>query len=130
MWDQIERSFSALNKTEKTRVETDSYYGHEPEFLGFDGNNETILMAIARIFTRDLGRWERFSERELNSHFPSIDVYYRLLGVWRPIWDAKLKTLGPYELTAGELIAMRERIHPENRKPTTGGNWVLDESRK
>jgi uncharacterized protein YfbU (UPF0304 family) len=84
-------------------------------------------MAIARILTRDLGRWERFSERELNSHFPSIDVYYRLLDIWRPIWEAKLKTVGPYELTAGELIAiLRERIHPENRKPTTGGNWVLE----
>lgn len=131
MWDNIESSFAVLNEADKKRVKADSYRDHEPKFLGFDGNNETNLMAIAIIFTRDLGRWERFSERDLNSHSPSIDVCYRLLSVWRPILDAKLKTLGPFELTADELIAiLRERIHPENRKPATGGNRVLDESKK
>jgi uncharacterized protein len=131
MWDDIERSFASLNEADKKRVKADSYRDHDPKFLGFDGNNEINLMAIAIILTQDIGRWERFSERDLNSHSPSIDGYLRSLGAWRPIRDAKLKTAAPYELTAHELIAiLRERIHPENRKPTSGGNWVLDESRK
>jgi uncharacterized protein YfbU (UPF0304 family) len=131
MWDNIESGFAALNEADEKRVKAKTYRDHKPKFLGFDGNNETNLMAIARILTRDIGRWERFSKRELNSHSQSIDVCYRLLSVWRPISDAKVKTLGPYELTAGELIAiLREWVHPENRKPTTGGNWVLDESKK
>jgi uncharacterized protein len=130
MWDHIESSFAALNEADKKRVESDSYYKHEPKFLGFDGNNEINLMAIARLLTHDLERWQRFSKRELNSHSPSVDVYDRLLTAWRPIWDAKIKKLGPYEFTTDELIAiLRERIHPEHRKPTTGNNWVLDESK-
>jgi hypothetical protein len=35
-----------------------------------------------------------------------------------------------YELSADELIAiLREHIHPENRKPTTENDWILDESK-
>jgi uncharacterized protein len=131
MWDNIESSYAVLNEEDNKLVKSDSYYNHEPKFLGFSGNYETTLMSIARILTRDLELWQRFSGRELDSHFPSIDGYRRLLGVWRPIRDAKFKTLGPYELNAGELIAvLREHVHTENRKPTTGGNWVLDESKK
>jgi len=88
-------------------------------------------MGIARLLTRDLGRWERFKKRDLNSHLPSVDVYGRLLDAWRPIWNVKIGSLGGhYELTADELIAiLREHIHPEHRKPTTGGNWILDDSK-
>ena len=129
MWDHIESGFASLSPAEKKRVEDDSHY-HKPKFLGFDGNNETNLMAIARLLVHDLGRFERFKSRELNSHFPSIDVYNRLANAWMPIWNAKTHNLGPYDFTGDELISiLREHIHPENRKPTTGGNWVLDKSK-
>jgi uncharacterized protein len=132
MWDHIESSFAALSEADKKRVEADAYHNHEPQFLGFDGNYETELVGIARLFIHDLGRWERFKKRGLNSHWPSVDIYDRELAAWQPIRKAKTQNLGgPYELTADELIAiLRERIHPDNRKPTTGGNWVLDESKK
>jgi uncharacterized protein len=132
MWDHIESSFAALSKADKKRVEVDSYYNHEPKFPGFDGNCETELVGIARLLMHDLGRWERFKKRELISNWPSVDIYDRELAAWQPMRKAKTQNLGgPSELAADELIAiLRERIHPENRKPTTGGNWVLDESKK
>jgi len=130
MWDHIESSFASLKPPEKKRVEDGSYYNHAPKFLGFDGNNEINLMAIARLLVLDLGRFKRFKSRTLNSHSPSVHVYSRLASAWRPIWDAKIHSLGPYDFTADELISiLREHIHPENRKSTTGSNWVLDESK-
>jgi uncharacterized protein len=119
MWSHIESSFAALNEVDKKRVEDDSHYKVKPEFSGFDGNYETSLMTIAAILVHDLERWPRFKKRDLNGHWPSVDVYERELAIWRPIRSAKVgNSAPPYELTADELIAiLRERIHPENRKP-------------
>jgi uncharacterized protein len=124
MWNHIESSFGSLNETDKKRVESDSSYKGKPEFPGFDGNYEAGLRTIATILIHDLERWQRFNKRNLNWHWPIVDVYERELAVWRPIWSAKIENSEPpYELTADELIAiLREGIHPENRKPTTGDN--------
>jgi uncharacterized protein len=124
MWNHIESSFAALNEVDKKRVESCAPYKGKPEFPGFDGNHESALMTIAAILIHDLGRWPCFNKRDLNSHWPSVDVYERELAAWQPMWRAKIKNSEPpYELTADELIAvLRERIHPENRKPTTGEN--------
>ena len=84
-------------------------------------------MHIAELLVNDLGRWSRFKSRALNSHMPSIDIYNRLLVIWRPIWDAKVKHLGNYKLTPDEIIAvLREHIHPTHRQPQSGGGWTFD----
>jgi hypothetical protein len=125
MWDVLERSFEELSPAEQKRVKGEPGV-HAVRFSGFDGNNETDLMHIARIFTRKLDRWERFKDRDLNSHGPSIDCYERMQSVYKPMWDRMVKSSGPYYLSADQIIAvMRERVHPENRVPGAGGAWTL-----
>jgi uncharacterized protein len=128
MWYQIESGFESLTDADKTRVETESFYRHPPKFLGFSGNEETDLMSISRLFVNDLSRWEHFRDRDLNSHFPSVGSYQRMLSVWKPLLDSKIRgSGGPYELTQDELIAiLREHVHPEHRKPQAGGGWTFD----
>jgi uncharacterized protein len=128
MWENIEESFDKLGPDDRTRVESESLGA--PRFHGFDGNNETELMHIARLLVDDLDRWSGFKGRDFNSHFPSIDANSRLLIAWRSIRDHKLKKARDYKLSADELIAiLREHIHPEYRKPTSGNNWIFDESK-
>jgi hypothetical protein len=83
-------------------------------------------MHIARLLVDKLGKWTRFSGRSLNSHSQSLESYRRLLAVWKPMWDAKVKNVGDYKFSANDLIKiLRERIHPENRQPTANGDWTL-----
>ena len=126
MWDVLERSFEALPPPEQKRVTSEPAVLGSVKFVGFDGNNETRLMHIARVFTGKLDRWVRFKDRDLNSHAPSIDAYERMRNVYKPIWDAKIKSSGGYDLSADQIIAvMRERVHPENRVPGPGATWTL-----
>ena len=127
MWDRLEQDFAKLSPVERARVQTQSYSSGPPHFEGFDGNNETDLMHIAGLLVNELGRWSRFKGRGLNSHMPSIETYNRLLAVWRPILDRKVKQLGNYQFTADEIIAiLREHIHPTHRHPLAGGGWSCD----
>ncbi len=127
MWDRLETSFDDLIPAEKARVEEESYRMGAPRFPGFDGNRETELMHIARVLTRPLERWQKFKDRDLNSHMPtSAEIYERMLAVWRPLWDKKLHQTSGYKFTADEIISvMRERIHPERRKIAPDGGWTL-----
>ena len=122
MWDRLEESFDALSATDKARVEAEAYLHGPPRFLGFDGNNETDLLHIARLLVNHLDYRARFKGRDLNSHAPIKDVYGRLLAVWRPMRDRSL--------TADEMISVhREEIHPEHRKSKPGGDWTFDRSK-
>lgn len=57
-------------------------------FPGFDGNDdkECSYMGYARYFVRDLGRYDEIKDRTLddfNSHMPTIDLYNRMLAIWK-----------------------------------------------
>jgi len=114
MWTCLENSYAALDEAEKARVSAEIEPGGI-QFEGFDGNNETGAVHIARLLVRKLERWENFEGRDFNSHFPSLEMHDRLLRAFRPIWEKKLSGM-VYDLSADELIVvMRERIHPEHR---------------
>lgn len=86
MWDQIERSYTKLSKQDKERVEKEAHpFGRDVSFEGFDGNEETSLMGIARFLVQDMGRFSEFAGRELNSHMPTVDMYRRMLKVFTPM---------------------------------------------
>jgi len=122
LWDRLEEGFANLSEEDRVRVETEAYGA--PRFEGFDGNNESDLNHIALLLVNDLGLASRFKGREMNSHWPSLDVHDRLLAVWRPMWDPKVKS-GVYRLTADDLIkVLREKVHPENRQHEPGGAWT------
>lgn len=107
MWSFMEEAFEGFSKADKTRLATEADpWGKHVEFPGFDGNNESEYLGIARFLTNDLERFSRFREgkrkRELNSHHPTLETYGKMLRVFEPI----RKTLVGRGLTVDELVAI------------------------
>lgn len=131
MWDRLEVGYEKLNDAEKEVFKEKSFESIPPSFEGFDGNNESGRMHIARLLVKDLDRWSRFKDRGLNSHSRTVDVDDRMLTVWRPLWAEKIHQgaygRSGYDLSADEIAAvMRERIHPEYREMQPDGSWTLN----
>jgi uncharacterized protein len=116
MWDFIEASYERLSEEEKATVLKQApLYGSAPKFMGFDGNSDARQMSIASFLIDDLGRFQRFKGRDLNSHMPeSLNGFRRMVAVFlsllRPVLMRRL-------FSATEIISMlNEKVHPENRK--------------
>ena len=107
----LKRSYEALK--DKTGIKE---YGIK--FQGFDGNNETAQMAYARHFcSGDGGKFTELDRGDdFNSHGPELDVYRRMMKVWRR-FDRS------HELTREQIIEILDaRVHPSNRKAGGSGN--------
>lgn len=103
MWWQIELGYSKLSVKDKKRLEAEADpFGKHVRFPGFDGNNETEHMSIARYFVRELGRWADFKAHDMNSHSPMIPVYKRMLSEFTPV----RKSLGNRVLAVDDLIVI------------------------
>lgn len=86
MWSFIERAYESLSADEKSQLEKRvKYYGKNPKFAGFDGNNETDLMSHCRLIVEDLSLFSEFKGRDFNSHVPMEGRYRQMLGVFEPI---------------------------------------------
>ena len=112
MWDVIELLFERLVEDDKLRIaeamETEIQY---LRFRGFDGNNESEYLAIARFLVDDMGRWKRFKNRTLNSHYPSLAAHRRML----PVYKGYGFGLTTREFSVEQFIALfRVRRHPSN----------------
>lgn len=107
MWRFIEYAYEKLSKKDKDRVEKEADpFGKHVKFRGFDGNNETSHMGIARFLIEKMGRWSQFKGRELNSHFPSLATYSRMLAVFEPMRAGLVGT----ELDADQLIRILKAV--------------------
>ena len=82
-------------------------FGKHVKFIGFDGNNETEYMGIARFLVEKMDRFTRFKGREMNSHCPIIDAYARMFTVFEPI----RKTLIGRKLSTDEIISILKAAH-------------------
>jgi len=113
MWSFIEDSYSRLDASAKKRVEDEaSPFGKNPKFSGFDGNNETDYISVARFLIDDLERFEKFKGRDLNSHCPSIEALGRMFLAFEPM----RKSLTQELLSSDQIIELlKEKVHPENR---------------
>ena len=113
MWNFIEDSYERLTDEDKARLATEAKpFGEDPEFRGFDGNYETEHFGAALFIVNDLDRFVRFKGRSLNSHYPSIDTYRRML----PAFSEIRKSLGPKLMTVEQLtIVLGEVLDPSNR---------------
>ncbi|MFN3364596.1 MAG: YfbU family protein [Allorhizobium sp.] len=113
MWDFIETGYSRLSDGDKLRVETEAApFGKHVAFRGFDGNNETTYMSVARFLIGDMGRFQRFKGRELNSHMPMIDGYQRMFRAFEPM----RAVLTGGELNATQIIQLLQaKTHPSRR---------------
>lgn len=85
MWSIIEHSFVRLNDAEKQRVRT-ANHGHDPKFVGFDGNHEDHF-GVAKHLIEVMGRFTEFRDRGLNSHSSVVPRYLQMYGVFKQIRD-------------------------------------------
>jgi uncharacterized protein YfbU (UPF0304 family) len=113
MWSFIESGYAKLSKADKEQVAKEAEpFGKDPKFIGFDGNNETEHMGIARFLVEKLGRFSDLKGRDMNSHCPLLDAYRRMYRRFEPM----RASLVGRELNASEIIVLlREKIHPDNR---------------
>lgn len=113
MWSLVEGSFEALSAENRRKLEEDAQpFGTNVQFRGFDGNNETEHMGIARFLVEKLGHFERFKGRDFNAHMPTLDGYARMLAVFEPIRHR----LADGYLSVADLTAiLLARRYPENR---------------
>lgn len=111
MWSLIEASYSELSSAEKARVETEaSPFGREVKFPGFDGNNESRHLSIAKHFIKEMGRWTEFDGRDLNSHAPSLAAYRRMREVMNRVSETNTTGL----LSVGAIVeVLKARKHPK-----------------
>lgn len=81
MWSIIEDAYEKFDESQKALLETMADpFGKHVNFTGFDGNNEFELLGIASFLVNDMGRFNRFKGRDLNSHHQSVSSYKRMLG--------------------------------------------------
>jgi len=105
-WRFIERGYAELSESDKAKLqEAVDYRGHNPTFLGFDGNNETEYMGIANFLVDQLNRFEHFKGRDFNSHMPTVGRYAAMARVFEGIRPSLIGR----ELSVGELITLLKR---------------------
>jgi uncharacterized protein YfbU (UPF0304 family) len=104
MYDALQQSYQRL--ADKEGIDQNAF-----AFPGFDGNNEGEYLGYAR-FLRD--KEEKFTDlqvsgRDLNSHFPTLDMYNRMQNAWA-------QRGGGHEMSRDDINAiLTARIHPDNR---------------
>lgn len=115
MWSFIERSHARFSKEEKKQVEVAAPpFGDDVRFRGFSVNDEIEHYSTANFLINKLERFAEFSGRELNSHFPFLGGYRRMLVVFKPL---RPTLLGRNNLSVSEVVdLLAEQTHPENRK--------------
>ncbi|WP_336231919.1 YfbU family protein [Thalassospira sp. CH_XMU1458] len=91
-WRHIEASYKHLDDADKATVR--DAIGSEPEFQGFDGNNETEHFSAALVMIQDLKRFDEFAGRSCNSHSPSLHRHRQVVE----------RTKEKQDLRQGELL--------------------------
>lgn len=86
MWSYIEFSVGELDASGRADLEANSpIWGKDPKFRGFDGNNETRHMSVARFMVEKMRRFTEFSGRTFNSHAPEVAASMRMLSEFRAV---------------------------------------------
>jgi uncharacterized protein len=80
MWSFMEEAYESFSKADKAKIAAEAGpLGELVQFHGFDGNNESSQLSIARFLIEDMDRFSRFKGRDLNSHHPTHGRYARML---------------------------------------------------
>lgn len=114
MCSMIEESYTSLPETDKDKVKSMTVYDASKAFYGFDGNNESEYMALARFMIDKMDMYSWFKGRSFNSHCHSIGAYKRMLSVFQKLGS---RNLFSSPLSADEIAeVMNARIHPSHAK--------------
>ena len=109
MWSTIEYDLEALSDKDKAQVKEQA---GSAQFRGFDGNNETEHLGVARFMINEMDRFTEFKGRDLNSHGELLSMHHRMLAVFEPM----RRGMVGQQLSATQIISLlKERIHPEKR---------------
>jgi uncharacterized protein len=112
MWDRLESGYAKLSKKDKDRISKEATPWGDLRFRGFDGNNESALIGIARFRVEKMEHFPRFKGRDLNSHLPSVEAYRRMLSEYGPL----RRNLGSGDPGVDQIIViMKAATHPEQR---------------
>ena len=112
MWSAIERSHERLSDDERERVEP-ARPGVSIRFAGFSVNDEIEHYSAAKILINELDGFVRFKGRDLNSRGPYLDMYRRILKVYKHLPPMSLAS----DLSVDEIIdLMKAQIHPDSRE--------------
>lgn len=84
MWTFIESAYEELDAASKQLLKDDPEIV-QVQFTGFDGNNESEYMSVARFLINQLDRFTEFKNRELDSHYPMIGRYRRMYSIFEPV---------------------------------------------
>ena len=102
MWSFIEDAYAGLSEAEISRIEKELGPHVRARFISFDGNKESESLGIAEFLVEKMGRFSIFKGRNMNSHFPIIDQYQRMLQAF----DSMREKLIGRKLDADELIEL------------------------
>lgn len=106
MWSFIEEAYEKLSVEDKEYIKKEvGPLGEHVQFIGFDGNNETSNMGIARFLIEKMNRFTRFKGRGLNSHSPTKGRYKQMLVEFLPM-RAGLVGRG---LSANQIVQIMKR---------------------
>lgn len=92
MWHFIETSCESFNVTEKDELYSAVENVAVTRFVGFDGNNETKHMSIARFLVESMNRFQHFKGRDFNAHCPTLYLYRPMVSAFNSI--RKTNSLG------------------------------------
>jgi uncharacterized protein YfbU (UPF0304 family) len=111
MFTRLEWSLENLGAADRVALGEDAEIALT--FRGFDFNNaqEGRLAGYAHFLIKDdkyesMAKYFDAQHERGNSHMPTLATYQRMLSVWKPIWDRKIKSMGGganYGFTAPEL---------------------------
>lgn len=111
MWSFLEESYTRLSKKDKGRVEKEAGpFGKHVVFPGFDGNNETEHLLIAKFLINKLDRFSEFKGRQLNSHAPCLNEYRHMVRIFESM-RMTLGLGGRNWLSAGAIIGILNAQH-------------------
>lgn len=111
MYDMLKFTYDHLSPDDQNRLAAEVPHfnpNHSLTFPGFDGNNESGLMSVARM----LAKMGRFNSQDIvkNSHHPTYATSERMLNVFLPKRSNFHHLRGiTYEALRDTLLA---RIHP------------------
>ena len=102
-WSFMEEAYEKLSPAQKQELEQKAEpFGEHVHFSGFDGNNESSQMSIARFLIEEMDRFSRFKGRDLNSHHPTYARYSRMAAAFEKIRP----TLIGHGLSVDQLAAL------------------------
>lgn len=103
MWRAIEGAYKRLSPEDQEKLKKDAgYFEDDIAFYGFNGNDEAEHFRIATFLIMDLGLFDEFKDRGINSHNETLSCYRKMLSVYEP----SLENLRNRNFNASELLAI------------------------